>query len=359
MNIRAIIVVFAAFSLSSCYREESRNRYIIAMEDINFKQLEGKLVVKGDDDLTIAHELLIVDSLCILINSTERGGIFRVYDIENFNKARSFGEIGQGPNDFLAPPFFISTRENDGFSVIDRIQARIVEFCNANRDSIHITSTREILPLLHSSNVNQIDENLFIGTKSLSANGLFFMYDYSQDVMEWISYTTRHSRNLRGHRNRMYISFLRANKDRNLIVCALRFFNRIVFFDFDGNHVKEIQIGYRELTPEWQREWNMVSMSSTTYFLDMCTTTEHIYILWVNAFFDEIGEFIRRDPAKVFVFNWEKELVSALQLDKPISRIAVSEDGSMLLGLADDGTGLTDVIKYDLRSILSTQNELF
>ena len=350
MSIRTIAIIAGVLTLtlSSCYREENRTRYIIAMEDIHFKQLEGKLVIEGDDDLTIALDILVVDSLCILIDFTQQGNIFRVYDTESFNKVRFFGEIGQGPNDFLAPPWFVSTVKKNRFIVNDMNQARITEFCTANRDSINIISSRNIFPLLHSTSVNQIDENRFIGAKPLTANGLFFIYDYSQDTMEWISYTTRHSRNIRENRYRFYVNILRANEDKNLIVCALRHFNRILFFDFDGNHIKEVQIGSEDLFPEWDREWGMVSFNSTIYFLDMCTTTEHIYILWVNGSLDEAGEF-RQDPSKVFVFNWEKELVSALQLDMPIVRIAVSKDGSMLLGLADDGTGLTDVIKYDLR----------
>lgn len=349
---KIIIVGVIALALFSCNRQENGNRHIIAMEDIDFKQLEGKVVVKGDDDLTIGFELLIVDSLCILIDFTRQGNIFRVYDTEDFNKVRFFGEIGQGPNDFMLPLWFISTFEKDGFSVFDMNQARITEFGITNRDLISTVSTKRVLPLLHSSNVNQIDENRFIGTRDLTANGLFFIYDHSQDTTEWISYTTRHSRNIRENRYGFYVNILRANEDKNLIVCALRFFNRILFFDFEGNHIKEVQIGSRESFPEWDREWQMVSFSATTYFLDMCTTTEHIYILWVNGFFDETDEF-RQDPSKVFVFNWEKELVSALQLDMPVARIAVSEDGTMLLGLVDDGTGLTDVVKYDIGGILN------
>jgi hypothetical protein len=353
MNIRTIVIIVGAIALTlfSCNKQENRNRYIIAMDDIKFKQLEGKVVIKGDDDLTIGFELLIIDSLCILIDFTRQGNIFRIYDIENFNKVRFFGEIGQGPNDFTSPPSFISTVEKDKFSAFDMNQARITEFCITDRDSISIASTRSMFPLLHSYSLNQIDDNRFAGRNPSGADGLFFIYDYSQDAMRWISYSTKHDIDIERSMHDLYIGPLRINAEKNIIVCALRFFNRILFFDLDGNHIKEVQIGSKELFPEWNEEWNMVCFSSVTYFLDMCITADHIYALWVEGLFHQAGEF-EYAPSKVFVFNWEKELVSALQLDMPITRIAVSKDSAMLLGFADDGTGLTDVIKYDIRGIL-------
>jgi hypothetical protein len=357
MNFKIILIGCICFLiLSSCNKPKGGNVETAIIENIDYKQINGELAIKGDDDLTISFDILIVDSLCVLIDFSNNGKIFRCYKLNDFNHKMFFGDRGQGPNEYLTPLFFKSINKNS-FCVFDLNLSKITEFGVTDHDSLKIISEKNIPNLMYSSNLNQIGKDIYIGTKfNETAEGLYFKYDFSQDTLAWIDYSTKFDKYIEINKYELYYNTLCVNKDHNLIVCALRYFNKVLFFDLDGNKVKEIQIGDKEFFPEWDKENNAVAPSSLMYFLDMCITKDYIYCLWLDLV-EQNNEF-KHQSSKVFVFNWDMELTTSLQLDMPIGRIAVSNDDSLLLGLVDDGTGLTDVIKYDIADILKKNNRL-
>jgi hypothetical protein len=353
----AVVLGIIFLFLFSCKEKEDRSRYIISFDKINFVDIQGEVVVKGDDDLSRGGDILIVDSVFICYDYYAQRDIFRVYNIVSFEKVSTFGQIGQGPYDFLHPIEIINKNINhavDGkFSVFDLNQRRMVELSTSGKEGISLLFTRKMPILLGKRSITQIDDDKFIGADwSMESSGLFFISDLSKDTIKWVSYSTALDKKVDSwNKNILYMAHLGANENKNTIVCALRYFNKVLFYDFDGNLQKEFQIGEEEVVPEIIDDLRVVESTSLVSFADIAITENHIYALMVNSRWNWENREHQQDFSKIFIFNWEKEFVAALHLGYPVDRIAIPSDDLFILGLADDGTGLSDVVKFNLQGL--------
>jgi hypothetical protein len=349
--------LLSAFIFVSCSNKQKQRVSIV--NNVKSHDIIGEVVINGIDDLLRSNDFTILDSLVVIRNAkeiTKHGAFFYIYGLYNFKKKCSFGSFGSGPEDFSYPVFFKTEKlRNSGnsFSVMDLNLSKISHVTIAN-DFTHINFGKVTPNLLFSFNLNQVNDSVFYGTKTGGdSKGLYFQIDISQDQITWVDYSAQNENKIRASRKyELYSNTLCVNKEMEVVAVALRYFNKILFFDYYGALLKEIQIGQEELFPAWDKNEDFISSSSRSYFLDLSITNKYIYGLWVE---NHDGKKHGDPSSKVFVFDWKYRYIATLNLDYPAYRIRVSNQDSFILSLVDDGTGLTNVVKYDIQSILKNK----
>jgi hypothetical protein len=326
----------------SCAEKKNNFNTEEIINTFRIHNLKGEVVILGEKHLTISNDIVMTDSICTLIDLSQNDKVFRSYNLSDFSENRFIGDRGNGPQEFLYPISFNSkNKDRNSFCVFDLNLMKISEI-QVRRDSVYISKEESIPALVGCFNINRLNDvpYTYWGTRSgEEASGLYFIYNIEQDSLKWIDYSSKFDEQLEPSKKyELYYNTLCIG-DRGVIV-ALRYFNKVLFYDLDGQLKKEIQLGENALHPKWDR--GQMDYSSKSYFYDMCTTDKYIYCLWVDD-----------THSKIFAFNWLFDYILTFQLDSRAMRLEVSNNDSFILTIVDDGTGLANVVKYDIGNILS------
>jgi hypothetical protein len=336
----------------SCRGREPKNNDLIIISKESNRTLTGEIVVRGDPDLNMSRDIVILDSVLVLIDNYS-ADIFRCYDINSYEKKKFFGIIGEGPDDFNFPMLLTNrNQKSNTFSVFDVVTGKMSNiFTDGNVVKI---DSKYIHEMNLCTNINQIDSVMYAGTPNYpetpQGTGIYFFFNTDSKKFRWVDYSTELDKIISKQDKRdIYYSTMCVNAQKNNTVVALLHFNRLLLFDMDGKLLKEIQIGETFITPKI--DVNTKKFKNMIYhFVDLQITNNHIYALWTDSYEEKIMdmEVIKYGIAKVFVFDLEMNHVETLQLDQPIMEMDVAKDDTYILGTVEDGTGLTDVVKYKL-----------
>lgn len=204
-------------------------------------------------------------------------------------------------------------------------------------DSI-IDIDQRINKLINSFNINIINENTIIGNKADVSEGLFYIYNKETKDFDWVEYCDEDVKYRDISKYELYYNVLTYNRKTNEVVAALRYFNKILFYSIDKRSFKEIQIGDVKRQPIFDSSKQDVSLEeSEIVFIDTCVSDEYIYCLMLDH--DQMPILIK--------LNIYGEFINCAYLDRPIFRIEVYDD-EFVYGIGDDGTGLADIVKYNL-----------
>lgn len=325
--------------------DKSTNKEII--EEFNIIPLEGELILRGEEDLTTGINLFITDSLYTIISMTEDENIFWSYDLQTSDLVHAFGVRGNGPNEFLMPIPFNSLNDKKNFVSLFDINLRRFSDIYIDKDSLSISQKAYPRILDHSLEIGKVN-GLYYGARSGSfSEGLFYIYDEELDSIRWIEYSSPIDSEV-SPRKKYNMYYGRLCVSERGVVKSLDFFNKILFYDFVGNFIKEVQLGKEELTPNWNYLVDNVDYSSPSYLVDMCISEKYIYCCHIHVYYDKNGEEVGREFSKIHVFNWDFNYVSTFQLDTYAYSVDVDESDTFLLTMVSDGTGLVNVIRYEI-----------
>lgn len=257
-------------------------------------KVSGEVVIKGNEDFLISNDIVLLDSFLVVVNLkqiSKHGSFFYVYDIGNFEKKYSFGDIGAGPNDFSFPLSIKAKNSSGSFSVVDLNLQRIVKIALSKSSVAAINSEKIDSHLSLSFNLNQTQDNVFFGVKNEKpSKGIFFKYSKLQEKIEWIDYAAANEKKIgAGNRHDLYYNALCINENAKVVIVAFRYFNKILFFDYEGKLLNDVQIGETEIFPSWDSENASISRISATYFYDVASSDNYIYCLWVENLGDVIN----------------------------------------------------------------------
>lgn len=346
-HIKNIILLSLLLTMFSC-NSGNKHAKVDVITDVKEQAIYGEVVIRGDDDLILFGEIILLDSLLVLINDRRMynyGSFFHVYDLSDFKKRYSFGNVGMGPEDFITPLSFKSKRKDGkSFNIDDLNQGRLSKITIIN-DEIVVDAKTTISPLLYSFDMNLIHDTLYFGKKIGYPQGLYFKYNTVKDTLSWVDYPSAGRRDDMHENYLLYYNKLCVSEKKEIAVVALRYFNKILFFDSEGIVLKELQIGEQEIYPLWNNSTSNVDSTSRFCFCDIDITDKYIYCLWNGSKGSVKSERI------VFIFDWNYRCITTLKVDYPINSIKVSNDDAYMLSIVEDGTGLSNIVKYDLQPI--------
>ncbi|SHN29206.1 TolB-like 6-blade propeller-like [Cyclobacterium lianum] len=343
-----LLPVLALFFLS-CQSNDSSKRLISEIPD------SGSLVSKEitlDSTVLIPSKMLVFPDKAVIFDNGKED-LFKVYRLPEFTFLYSFGEIGEGPNEFSY------VNENSVQAMDDHL--------------VVVSGTNLIkIRLENDSSVMGESVELFMSNGS-PVNGLVMIDEstYISDIMDAKPGGPEHQlvhlqrgeelttfgkfpelSNIENNRqlDRLYRDFGKRTvvnpKDGRL--AAFYFFqNQIKYYNHQGELLHEIEI---ETPPknDLEEELNM-------YRVEPFATSTHIYVMYVGKPKSEVMEQPEIFRPLLEIWDWDGILLERFTLDQPLTSFAVSEEFQKLYGFSYFKEDL--FFEYDLKgSMISGLN---
>lgn len=305
-----------------------------AHEEVPVQMLEHE-VLMGDEYLigNIRDMELVNDSIPIVANSKSQ----KAFQLLNYSKdsIRDFGDIGQGPDNFLMP-YSLSVRNENTFSFYDLNRRRYSTIHLNEEDGSWRVEHQFNSDSLAHINVLPIVNNRYIATGMyedyrlvlLDKDGMF------QKGFGELPYRDEEERKVNGMiRSEIYQGGLTVSPSGNKAAHALQKADMIYFYDItaDGNLVlKSEQL---KSYPQYRYDSGAIERDSPLHYMNVCSTEDYVYTLYS-------GRNYKDDKDKAFygnwirMYNWEGMLVKQLQLDIDVCEFAVTKDNQKIYAIS-------------------------
>lgn len=285
-----IIVFFALFLLacSDAEREE--------------KRLEGNLLMKGDSGVCYDGIGLTESYLVLLARGCDT--IIQVFDKDDLSHLHAFALKGYGATYFSNPEFMKSnTKEpagKDEFWIVDN--QLTFNKMQVLADSLRFDRKYILIPeLVPSTHYNVTTKEVYavpIVEKNVYGP---FCYANREEGIYWVE-PPKVARTYRSCKHVAYLPNLCVNERQNSVVAALRFFNRIDFYDLKGTYQRSFTYGKEPIVPLLKKNDTQVDVLGTTKcFIDICGTDQYVYCLY-----DGSVDF--SNLSTLLVLSWDGQL---------------------------------------------------
>ena len=248
----------------------------VIIENNVFKVASEKIEVK---EALFVDRIGIYDSLLVVINRKGEP-VFCTYDNRTLVHKGSFGEIGNGPDDFQFPFFLNNAEFVDG--VLDLYDVNTASFkkipLNKMLDKVSnsVVSEKMPSPLIGSPNLTKINQDDFIGNID-SGRGLFFMYKGKTETIRWIEFPTI----LKQPENDftiMNMNRITVHPQSKEVVSAMGYYNLLFLYNNDGVLKKTIQVGDKEISPIILGVYQL-SEDNCICFREIVSTDKEVFVL--------------------------------------------------------------------------------
>lgn len=292
--------------------------YSCSFSEVDEVVLEDKLVSLQTNEVAIKELLFIdkidaFDSTFVLINR-KSDKVFYLYNKKDFSYLGSFGSIGQGPNDFLFP-FFLkgNGRRPDTLTIYDVNTASFKELdykeqLKGRQDAI--SSVNMPHPLIGSPNLSRLSDGRFVGNID-SGQGIFFIYDESSEVMEWVDFPKNLLQPKRDF-TVMNMNRITVNEKLGKVVSAMGYYNLLFLYGIDGKLNKSVQLGRERIVPSIIGE-HYISEDNYICCRDIESTEDAVYVLVQNVK-EKDFENVNNPPSRIVVFDWDLNYLRTYQL---------------------------------------------
>lgn len=340
-------LLFVLLLLSSCKDKQtviSSTVRIISETGTTFA--EGKPVYM--ENMQQFYDIHISDSLLFLVSKRNKNPV-TILSSRNFERVAEIGDRGQGPEGMDFPFFLKRITGKNNVELLD-LNRKTLMSVNYDPDRDRFVVEKEVLPdsIWPSINLNRVSDSLFFATGLAPFNkGLYFKWDRMANTKEWVEYYPETKRRYEGDLSFLYRSSIVVNRDKEFVICGLYYFNKILVFDFQGNILKDIQVGDKSFEPVME-DFEILRYSEDTesFFLSVKGSGNYFYCLW-NRNEVDIDQHERKN-SKIFVFDWNLNHVSTVQTDHVLEEFDVDPYNQYFLGLVSNEEEDTGIYKFDL-----------
>ena len=311
----------------------------VIIENNVFKVASEKIEVK---EALFVDRIGIYDSLLVVINRKGEP-VFCTYDNRTLVHKGSFGEIGNGPDDFQFPFFLNNAEFVDG--VLDLYDVNTASFkkipLNKMLDKVSnsVVSEKMPSPLIGSPNLTKINQDDFIGNID-SGRGLFFMYKGKTETIRWIEFPTI----LKQPENDftiMNMNRITVHPQSKEVVSAMGYYNLLFLYNNDGVLKKTIQVGDKEISPIILGVYQL-SEDNCICFREIVSTDKEVFVLMQNI---KEKNFEKNDnpPSRILVLDWNLNYQKTYELPHYAMTFALDESQNRIIYTILNEEGGTDL----------------
>ena len=264
-------------------------------------------------------DMMILDSLLILIADKD-DNYFHIFNKKTMDSLISFGKKGNAEFEFNHRPLFRKNYyENfEYFEVYDPLFLKRINIKNITEGaniSGEIKSERLDEELVLSREIAGIDSSRYTiaGTTLDSSNGLFYIYYKKSKSKKWASYNPKLKIDKRYYDN-VYYGLIESSPDNETIVYCPRFFNRILFYNKNGEIVKELNFSKVE-APLTVKDYFGVSHDELIYTFKTYRTKNFIYVLRPLQSLNNLIENISPIKVQILRITWDGHLDATYEAD--------------------------------------------
>jgi hypothetical protein len=347
LHIKKALIIFLFCSFFSCNHKIKRDVLLEVIEEKETVFQSGQLVIK--EEMGQFYDMHITDSV-VFFTSSRGDHAIKAYATENFKLIDEFGYKDQGPEG-VDYPFFLKSLSDIDNELYDLNTKSFIEISfipDNNKYQIKKKLIEESLWPCY--NLNNVSDSIYFANGLAPFNeGLYFRWDKRSPVKKWIPFYPEYKKTKENEDiNFIYRNTILTNKEKSLVICAMKYFNRILVFDFNGKMLKDIQVGVNKKEPVIENaELEKFSNNTEMYFLNMIGSDKYFYCLWNRNRMNNNKE--KKMNSKIFVFDWNLNHIETIQTDQVLSAIGVDPDDTYILGLVFDEEEDTSVYKYNIQ----------
>lgn len=287
----------------------------------------------------------LLDSLIVIGEFQDVSGVVKIYSKSTFRHLGSFGTIGKGPNEYIAPGMLkVSTNTKSiwfiDYPKIKFIGVKVNAILQKGEEesispSIEFSFPVNLMPIF-SYHVKS-DSTVLLPCSTDSS--LFSVIDMHGKLIEKLGPAHESQNKIpQLSKNYFYSRFMAFNEQREIAICAYYFHDRITQYCFRENTYKElIGRGYTEQAPQVLNDGNVVN--NRVYFLSVKSNRDLVYALYLGGDYHN-PDFTRNDPKNIFVFDWDLNPVANLKFSCPITDFAVDSSGRIYVLTSDNSNPL-------------------
>lgn len=342
---KSTLLLFLFCIIYSCSNKDEKDTLLLIINEKETASPNAQLVI--EEDLGQYFDIQITDSVIFLITTRGESAI-KAFSTKDYSLIDEFGNKGDGPEGVDFPIYIKTTSNIEKVELYDINYKSLIKIDFDTKRNTY-TLKKEQMPdaLWPPFNVNRVSDSIFFANALSPFNkGLYFKLNTKTSEKEWIPYLPEYKTD-EEDKTVIYLNTILVNDEKSIVVCAMKYFNRIFTFDFDGNLIKDMQIGQSLLEPIVENlELGKFSKDSDMFFLNMVGNKTHFYCLYNR---DRINVDNRKgNNSKILVFDWNLNHVSTIQTEHVISAMDVAPNNKYLLALVFDEEEDTRVYKYDI-----------
>ncbi len=348
MNIiKLLCTVSIAFFLTKCKEIEP---HIITIKGAKSPKLRGRVL---EIDKGCYSNMKLLDSCIVLIDGCGLTN-FKIVNKNSRKNILSFGKEGKAPDQYWLPEIIETNYIEDGcFWIHDvnnkKIKRIEIDDVIANETYIPKTSFFCGADILGSCELNLDVSNgmTFFGIDHLNGKGDFFIYKRNESKLNWISFFKESRSNMIPNEKKAMAHYAKLRKDSNNIILGFRYFNRIHKYSDNGDLEDIIQIGEKDITPNFKEKSKYyIPENVVSHILDIEAIDSKLYILYSGYKQEQLRTPLKLSN-KLIVFESFSKPTNVYNFDRYIYDIEMDDNGE-IYGLSVDQDGFTNLVVYDL-----------
>lgn len=296
----SIILLLVIYACKTEYR---------VLNDVLF---QDTVVLKGCEpvinELTYIDELIVCNDYAVIKNNRE-DSVFMVYRLPDFNIVNAFGNKGRGAGEYLVPK--IVKKQDSCLWVYDFGVNKLmqVDIHTGERNDCRMSLPAKDWP----QEVLFMQDTCFVYENFKQEAGEIVKYDSERTVLYDFADLKKRIRDPQGFRG-----FIGMNATTGDIVYAYQYIRRFDILDINGN-IKSINL-YPDTEYPLIETDKLDYQNSVTYYFDVTTTEDRIYLYYAGKPGSEIGKNYKFDTY-IEEYDWEGNPVKKYAIDQFVKSV--------------------------------------
>jgi hypothetical protein len=279
-------------------------------------QLSGEQKITNEIFKVKGTQMLVCDSL-LIVNNRNTGNMFMAFSLPDFKLIKSFGKRGRGPDEFRNPSLVQSDDK--------RFLCCIYERANNNMYLLNKDLSIEKAPFKLADNkfgrfvsdkqVYSFTKNDFVFVESVKGGKAIFDFSFKNDsIQSDLVHSLSFSDSYKSWAS--YIGDFGANKEKERLVYAYKYFKRLMFIDTKTGKIKTLT--FKTDNAKKGDLHAIMSPKNITHYWGMSAQKDHVYILYSGRAPVDVVKDGQKENYYIFVeqYDWNGNPVKKYKLDK-------------------------------------------
>jgi hypothetical protein len=260
-------------------------------------------------------EIIIKDNYLVMKNRSNEG-IFMLFTLPDLQLIKTFGKIGQGPDEFSFPSLSKNTEYDVLATVVESTNGKIYEILRNGdliQSNIYIPRAKSgsndyagYYPALKTAT------KLYFAANSSTGKSVYLLND-SMQVNEIQNLALNSKR--KGWAN--YIGDLSINMEQTRMVYAYKYFKIVKFFDLEHQTIRTLNFEKEEFDESSLQFFDGMD-SNVTHYWGICSGERYVYILYSGRTPVQVWNENNKRNYYIFVekYDWNGQPIAKYKLDR-------------------------------------------
>ncbi len=329
-NILIYSLVFSIVSLSCSNRNEKQ------VDIHDFKRVTGLKTRKVlPINMVCPVNMILMDSLFLFRSMSNCDtNYFHLYKYPDFKHIKSFGDPGNGPNEFFEGELTYSCKTviQDNTIWLEDLNHKMFKKIDLTNNKVikSIVFPREIgMPV----NVYFQEDEYIIGNCISEYKGAFFLYNFITNEIKINKNVPAYPGINDGNRLMMYKNIIKIKPSCDRILVAYQFINQIDIFDFNFNKILSVKTKEKKTRVIGSDDQYSTPKGAWHFFSDVYLTNNNIFVLYNKYKMDISPEELTSQKSIILKFDWKGDLIEKIILPDYVDKFVIDKNELQIIAL--------------------------